>query len=62
MRATASYSYEGLIARDIEPCTADRDGVSAIGCESEFLPYNHPQGDSNLGPKDFSLLEFEIAP
>ena len=37
MRATASYSFEGLVAAAIEPCAADCGRVSAIVCESRFL-------------------------
>ena len=51
-----------------EPNAADREGVSAIGCESRLirllLMATVPclEWDSNLGPKAFPLLEFEIAP
>ena len=31
MRATGSYSNEGLVAAAISPCAADRGRVSAIG-------------------------------
>ena len=41
MRATASYSYEGLVAAAIEPFAADHDGVSGIGCESRFFVEPH---------------------
>ena len=36
MRATASYSYEALVATAIEPFAADCDVVSTIGCESRL--------------------------
>ena len=57
MKATASYSYEGLVAADIEPYAADRDGVSDKGCESRLSRY--PQAVFKLGAPSERLLEFD---
>ena len=54
MKATASYSYEGLVAADIEPYAADRDGVSDKGCESRLSRY--PQAVFKLGAPSYLNL------
>ena len=54
VRVTASYLNERLVPKTISPCAADCGRVSAIGCVDLVIP----SGDSNLGPKALSLIDF----
>ena len=57
MKVTASYSYEGLVAADIEPYAVDRDGVSYKGCERRLSRY--PQAGFKPGAPSERPLEFD---